>query len=242
MPSIPRGVLRQMAGGRDRLPTDRWSPSETKDSAIRVYQYEVTTEVGGVTTVEKKLCSIRMLHFHGKGKPPTECSGGMACEQCRRAAMTRAQGTPDSEEQARQFDASPCPTFVVIPLDEPTRFRMYDARFAAFQGICLEIAMAGGWRSAKYPEMKAWDEGSEVGPFFDKCVEEGAKRVCGPNGQDLILSPKSKGKGYTWSVRRIQDGNAVLPFPEDSKVLNPEVVQARIKAAMEKKNSMKEGD
>lgn len=243
MPSIARGVLRQMASGGGDRPRERWVPSETKDSAVRIYRYEASVDVGGVTTIEKRLCFVRMLHFNGTGKQPSDCLGGMACSRCRKAAMLEAQNTDASREAARDETASACPTFVIVPIDEPTRFRTYDARFSAFQGICLEIAKAGGWRSAKYPEPKAWDEGNEVGPLFDKNVDDGCAKVCGPNGQDLILSPTKLGKGIRWAVSRMQDGNAVLPFQEDNNVLNPEVVQARIKAAMDKKaNKTKEGD
>lgn len=238
MGSMPRGMLRAMSGGGggDR-PPDRWSPDETKDSAIRLYRYEKVED--GV--VSKQLCSVRMLHFNGKGVAPEECPGGVVCEKCRKGSMLKAQGTDEAMEKARQLAPTTCPTFVVVPLDEPTRFRLYDARYTAFQGIMLEIAMAGGWRSASYPDAKAWEGAGEIGAIFDRNTEDGINKVCGPNGQDFVLTPKKKGKGISWSVRRLADGCAVLPFPEDSKVLNPEVVQARIKAAMEKR-SMKEGD
>lgn len=241
MGSMPRGVLQQMASGGRQRQNDRWEPSETKDSAVRVYRFEKVIEVGGVQTTEKSLIAIRMLHFNGKGVAPDECSGGAACEKCRKKSLLEASGVPDALEKAEQMAPTYCPTFVVIPLDEPTRFRTFDARFTAFQGVMVEIAKAGGYRSAKYPEPKAWDDGGEIGALFDRCVEDGCGLVCGPSGQDLILSPTKKGKGISWSVSRMQDGNKPLPFPEDASVLNPETVQARIKAAMAKKNE-KEGD
>ena len=157
--------------------------------------------------------------------------------------MLEAQGTEEAKEKANRMKVVANQTFVIVPIEEPTRFRTYDARFSAFQGIILELAKAGGWRSAKYPPLDAWKEGSEIGPLFDKCVEDGIPKVCGPSGQDLILSPTAKGRGIQWSVSRMQDANSVLPFPEDDKVMNPAVIQARIRAAMEKKaNGSKEGD
>lgn len=242
MGSIPRGVLRQMAGGGSQRPKERWEPSTIKSSAIRLYRYEVSLDVNGVTTIEKRLCNVRELHFNGKGVAPTDCTGGSTCKKCRDAALMEAQGTEEALEKARQMQPTTSPEFVVVPIEEPTRFRTFSARFSAFQGILLELAIAGGWRSSDYPDGKAWEEGCETGPLFDKCVDAGCEKVCGPKGQDLILTPKAKGKGFTWSVRRMPDGNNVLPFPEDSKVLNPEEVQARIKAAVEKKAGLKEGD
>ena len=246
MPSIPRGVLKTMAGGGDR-PKDRWEPSTTKDSPVRLYRYEATVESGGLTTVEKRLFYTRMLHFGGKGVAPVECTGGsLTCEKCRKAALTRAQNTPDSEQQAQDLDATFAPTFVVVPLLEPTRFRTFDPRFSATQGILLCLAQAGGFRSSKYPDAKAWDEGNETGPMFDRAVEAGCGIVCGPKGHDIILTPEKKGSGFTWKVSRMPDGNTVLPFEEDSKVLNPEEVRKRIKAAVATKaagqNAQKEGD
>lgn len=241
MPSIARGVLRQMAGGGGERPKERWEPSEVMDSAIRLYRYESPVEVNGEQTVEKRLCYVRMLHFHGPGVAPTDCPGGAACSDCRKAAMLQAAGTEDALEKAKALEASACPTFVVVPLDEPTRFRCFDARFSAFQGICLAMAQAGGWRLGSYPKKEEFEKETENAMFFDKCVDQGADKVCGPTGCDLILTPVKKGKGFQWGVRREIDGCAVLPFPEDSKVLNPEVVQARIRAAVAKKNK-KEGD
>ena len=54
MASIPRGVLRQMAGGGDR-PKDRWEPNEKKDKEVFDVDDRVQEHHDRLAVVEERL-------------------------------------------------------------------------------------------------------------------------------------------------------------------------------------------
>lgn len=242
--SMPRSTLMKLAQRpSSSRQNDRWEPDPTVDSGFRLYRFEVIADVGGVPTPTKQLYDLRRLHFNGKGVAPDDCPGELECKKCRNKLMLEAQGTPDSIALAQRQEAAECPTYVVIPLEEPTRFRLFNAKTTASNGILLCCARAGGWKKGDFPKYEAWKDGTGDGQLFEECVDRGADKVCGPTGRDLILTPKKLKNGISWSVRMEVDGCVVLPFMEDSKVLNPIEVNKRIKEAIAKKAlGGKEGD
>lgn len=234
--SIPRGLLKAMGQSGGNRQRDDWKPSETVDSSLRVYRYETISDVNGVPTPEKQLLYSRKVHFKGKGVAPEDCSDDATCERCRKAALLSASGTEDALKAARQLEATDTTTFTVIPIEEPTRFRTFNARKSAYDGIILCMARAGGWKKGAYPKPESWTDGSGDGQLFEVCVASGADKVCGPKGRDIILTPVKKGLGTYWNVRLEEpDLSQPLAFPEDKDVLSPKDVNDRIKNAMAKK-------
>lgn len=212
--------------GGSKRPSDFWSIDKPGSYGVRVYRFQQKNP-DGTTTPE--LYSMRFVHFGGKGEKPTDCEDETLCEKCRRVAQLESSGTAADREKADKMKRTPKACFVVVPLKEPERLRLYEAPWAAFRGIVLQAALCGGWRG-EYPEDKAWEDGNVEGAQFEQAVAAGLDKLCGPRGRDIVLTAKEHGKSLRYTVNMIPDGCPVLPFPEDATVLNPIEIRARINA------------
>lgn len=222
-------LLQQYAGGG--FESDFFKFEDGKTSTLRFYRFVIVDDAG---SSHVELCAPHRVHFHGKGKAPTDCPGEEVCEQCKKAALYVGSGTPDDRKKARDMQATTQSMFTVIDLNNPTKFFVMEAGFGLVQKILLKIAEAGGW-VADYPEAK---DPPDTWLAFENAVNKGVNKVTGPTGRDIIIT-YNKGKGAkTYNLVMRMDENKTLPFPEDNTVLSPIAVRQKMTAA----GDSKEGD
>jgi len=201
-----KSLVNTFAGGGGRGGNDFFKAEDGKTYTLRPYRFYAVDEKG---QPQKELCALRSIHFHGRGKPPTDCPGE-SCEQCSKAALLEAAGTKESLKQANDMRVTINATFVVIDTANPLRPLLMAGGWGLVRQVLAAIASAGGWYST-YPDQAAKTDPPEKQKEvevkmaeFEAALERGIPLVCGPNGKDLV---------YTYQANKGQISDPDLIYP-----------------------------
>lgn len=214
-----RNLLDTLRGGSGQRGQDFWRPKESGKYPIRLYRFISPSG-------QPELFRDSVVHFTGEG-PPVPCLGEN-CTVCKTVEALTAAGDNDSKERARRLRANRRMIFVVVPLKDPTGYKIYEASEGVGKNILLALSKAGGY-IGKWPKPEEMDE-------FFTCLQKGIPHVCGPAGKDIVITfdktadPKSM---YTVDLQPFEC--KTLPFAEDTSVPDPQVIRQRIETAKAKK-------
>lgn len=230
----PRG-----GGGGGHSGTDIWRWFGKKGAPggaylFRLYPFAVDPD----KPEDKDIHQLRGLHFKGAGQPPVACpqfvasqrDEGIDCKDCNLAAALDASSDKADQDkawrmQAREEFLLTARLVGVLKGEEITDGREFypaswkivplDAR--VFDTLCLLVAQAGGRISTTIPDPE--DEPAKFDEFLDQ-MEAGIAKVCGPDGQNILVTYAPDKKGKDKFALRLLPGKP-LDVPADENVPVP---------------------
>lgn len=195
---------------------DFWKPKMVGRTALRFYRF--------MDGDQQKLAHPFQIHRMPGEKFPIHCSGA-DCKVCETA--NRLRQDPMTKEKGWEIRAQAQFAFVAVLVNDPTKFVIWEASTGAAKKVLPSIAKEAGWTGG-------WPNGSEFEDFY-KQVEEGAAKICGPRGHDVIVTAVRKDfegrEGFmVESADVVRTPGKTLPFEEDASIPSPKEKRAAIEA------------
>lgn len=183
-----------------------------------------------------------LVHFHGKGKPPTDCTGDD--ESCRKRGALLDAGDEKSLAKAEELRPVVQWHFVGCRKSKPGEFVVWRPK-SEYQGsqVLVIIATAGGYSGSRFPlrvlpddDEATVEEKKADAAAFEQAVLKALPKICGPKGKSIRIKydPKASPRDrYIMTLMALDD--VEFPLPEDDRVISPQDVLTRMREAMEAK-------
>lgn len=202
--------------------SDFWRPENDGQYQLRIFRFPRNGEL--------ELFHERDVHFTGNGAPE-ECPG-QGCRTCKTVEMLYAMGDETSKGKANKMRRSSRAIWNIVLASDPTGIKLWETPSGLTKKIIVLMAKAGGRSGNKYPK------NAEEMPDFIAAARLGMNELCGPKGQNIVLTydknAKDKREIYDVDFQMGPEAKKPLPF-EEANATDPGATIAKINEARAKK-------